>query len=161
MVALSFSSAQEINKIVLDPEINKEVLIGTCNREGFKNEQFKSWFDEGYGNYIPDAATVKELKKYKKDLTVTIVMATWCGDTRDQLPRFFKVADETGLGANSISMIAVNRSKSAEDISIEPFSISRIPVFIFYKNGAEVGRITESPTLTLEKDMLLILMQAE
>ncbi len=160
MVA-TFSSAQEINKVVLDSEINKEVLIGMCNRDGFKNELFKTWFDEGYSNYLPDANTVKELKKHKKDLTVTIVMATWCGDTREQLPRFFKIADEAGLGEKSITMIAVNRSKSAGEVSIEPFSVTRIPVFIVYKNGLEIGRITESPTLSLEKDMLLILMQAE
>lgn len=154
-------SAQEINRIVIDPDIDKEILIGQSNREGLLNAPFMNWFNAGYQAYTPDENTISELRKRRKNVTVTIIMATWCGDTREHLPHFFKIADAAKLNEKHIEMIAVNRARSAGEIDISALGITRVPTFIFKKDGIELGRIVESPTLSLEKDMLLILMQGD
>jgi hypothetical protein len=56
-----------------------------------------------------------------------------------------------------IDIIAVDRKKQASDVDMTPYSIEKVPTFIFYKNGKEVGRIIETPHTTLENDMQLIL----
>lgn len=161
LLIVMFVDAQEINKVVFDLELNQEVLIGACNRVGLQNDLFKQWFDAGYENYKPDASTIKELKKLKKDFSATIIIGTWCKDTKEQMPRFYKIADEMGLNEKNIRLIAVNRSKSAGDVNTENFNVTKIPLFVFYKGDVEVGRVIETPTFSLEKDMLFVLMQAQ
>ena len=39
----------------------------------------------------------------------------------------------------------------------EGLNIEKVPTFIFYKNGIEIGRIIESPEKSIEKDFLKIL----
>jgi hypothetical protein len=50
-------------------------------------------------DYEPDAATVSVIRQKASDVDVFIVLATWCPDTRRDLPRFFKIADQTGWPA--------------------------------------------------------------
>jgi thioredoxin-related protein len=63
-----------------------------------------------------------------------------------------KIADD------KISIIGVDGAKQAEKGLIDSLKITNVPTFIFTdKKGKEVGRITERPTETLEKDMLKVL----
>ena len=87
-------------------------------------------------------------------------MATWCGDSRRETPRFFKILDETGFNQNNFELIAVNKNKKTPDNLQEGFTIIRVPTFIFYKDSEEVGRYVEYPRETLEKDILKIVTGA-
>jgi len=148
---------QELNKIIVDPKLDKEILIGKCDRQGLNSDVFKTYFSEGYNTYKPDENTIKQLKKKIRDVDIVIVMGTWCGDSREQVPAFYKILDDLGVKKSNITLICVDRSLTAGDVDISKYSIQRVPTFIFYKKGREQGRIVESPTSTLEKDMLLIL----
>lgn len=159
VLMLPVVSAQEINKRMTDQDM--EILIGRSTREALFSAPFKDWFNDGYQRYTPDENAISELRKRRKDVTVSVVMATWCSDTREYLPHFFKIADAAKLSEKHIEMIAVNRARSAGEIDISAMGINKVPTFIFKKNGIELGRIVESPTLSLEKDMLLILMQGD
>jgi len=37
------------------------------------------------------------------------------------------------------------------------FNVSRVPTFVFYKKGEEVGRIIEKPVLSLENELHILL----
>jgi thiol-disulfide isomerase/thioredoxin len=154
----SFASlfAQDINKVIVDEAKNQELLIGQCNRDGLHAKVFADYFDEGYNSYVPDAEIVKKLKKLKKNVEVVIVMASWCHDSKVQVPHFYKLMDQVGVKDSNISLIAVDRSKTAGDVDVSGLDVVRVPTFIFYKDGREIGRIVESPTSTLDKDTLLI-----
>jgi len=82
--------AQEMNKIIVDKKSGKEILVGFCNREGLNSEIFADFFTEGYYDYTPDPDVIKKIKKLKKDLKITVVMATWCYDSKVQVPVFIK-----------------------------------------------------------------------
>jgi len=160
LLFLAFGShlfAQEMNKIIADPELEKDVLVGMCNRDGLQSEVFAEYFNEGYSSYAPDANVVKQLKKMKKGLEIVIVMATWCGDSKEQVPHFYKILDEIGFKDSKVKLISVDGAKTAGDTDISGLGIERVPTFLFYKEGREIGKIVESPTSSLEKDMLLIL----
>ena len=53
-------------------------------------------------------------------------------------------------------MITVNRGKRTPDNLQKGFNIKRVPTFIFYKKGKEIGRYVEFPRTSLEKDILTI-----
>jgi thiol-disulfide isomerase/thioredoxin len=153
--------AQEINQTVVDQRSGEQILIGFCDRDALLSAPFESWFNIGLQNYTPDERTISELKKHRKDLKIYVVMGTWCKDTHRQLPHFFKILDEMRYNERNLEMIAVDRNKTAGNLDISHLAITRVPTFIFMKNDLEIGRVVESPTISLEKDMLLILMQAD
>jgi len=150
--------AQEINQVIVDENRNKEVLIGLCDRSGLESDVFAEYFDTGYAEYQPDATIIKQLKKMKKGLEIVIVLGTWCHDSQDQVPRFYKILDEIGFKDANTKLIAVDGNKEAGDVDISGLGIERVPTFIFYKDGRDIGKIVETPTgSSLERDMLLIL----
>jgi thiol-disulfide isomerase/thioredoxin len=150
--------AQELNTTIIDETYDKEVLVGMCNRSGLESGIFAESFDAGYNEYVPDANIIKQLKKMKKGLEIVIVMASWCGDSKVQVPRFFKILDAIDFKDSDLKLIAVDGNKTAGDVDISALGIERVPTFLFYKDGREIGKIVESPTgSSLERDMLLIL----
>ena len=88
---------------------------------------------------------------------VTVFFGGWCPDSRREVPRFLRLADESGFPASSVKLYALDRTKKSSDGLTEKFGIERVPTFIFLKDGKEIGRITESPATTLEGDVLTIL----
>jgi thiol-disulfide isomerase/thioredoxin len=104
--------------------------------------------------------TLLKLTDVLKGYTIKGFMATWCGDSRRETPRFFKILDETGFNQNNFELIAVNKNKKTPDNLQEGFTIFRVPTFIFYKDNEEVGRYVEYPRETLEKDILKIVTGA-
>jgi len=149
--------AQEKNKIIVDDELNKKVLIGPCDREGLESEVFNEYYKKEYEAYTTDSAVIQKLRDMKKGVEIVVVMASWCHDSKEQVPRFYKIVDEAGIRDSKITLISVDRAKTAGDMDIADLDIQRVPTFIFYKKGRDIGRIVESPTSLLEKDMLLIL----
>lgn len=149
--------AQEMNRIIIDKKMSKEVLFGYCDREGLKGEVFGPYYEQEYRTYEPSLDAIKELRKLPDDWTVVIVLGSWCSDSQREVPRFYRIFDEAGFKDSQLSMIAVDRNKEAGTIDLEALDIQLVPTFIFYKRGKEIGRIIETPNQSLENDMLMIL----
>lgn len=86
-------------------------------------------------------------------------MATWCGDSRDWVPRFYKIMDELDFKSKNLTLICVDRDKKAPGTKVEELNIEKVPTFIFYRKKKELGRIIEVPGDLLEKDILKILIK--
>ena len=151
-------SAQEVNKKIHDEAKNKDVLINVCTREGVVTfPEFKEMYDPLYTSYTPDSAAMAELKKLVKKEKIKIVFGSWCGDSKVNVPHFFKILDELQFPGKSVEIIAVDGHKKAENNLLNGLDITRVPTFIvFDKKGNEMGRITEGPKTTLEGDLLAI-----
>ncbi len=158
-----FLTAQELNKKAFDEKRNNEMLIGICDRSGFKTIQsnFDSAYQAEYPLYIPDAETMKLLEKKLKKIKIKVVMATWCGDSRDWVPRFYKVLDQAHFDEKNLTLICVDHQKKAEVKGLSDLKIERVPTFIFYKKKRELGRIVEVPSDILEKDILKIISKSK
>lgn len=134
-------------------------FIGYAEKSDFlESQKHKGWFNQKYTSYKTDEAVIKKIKKNLKGITVVGFMGTWCGDSKRETPRFYKVMEEAGfkLGKN-FKLVTVNRSKKTPENLEEGLNIVRVPTFIFYKNGKEIGRYVEYARETLEKDILKIL----
>ncbi|GAB7256233.1 thioredoxin family protein [Polaribacter sp. OB-PA-B3] len=148
----SCSSQQEITA-----EKNKRGdLIGFANKESFNQAPYNAWFTKNYESYKPDAATIEALKKALKGYKIKGFMGTWCGDSKRETPRFYKILEMANFNLKNIELITVNRSKRTPDNLQEGLNIKRVPTFIFYKNNEEVGRYVEYARESLEKDILKI-----
>ena len=131
-------------------------LVGHANKSSFDDASFSRWFTPKYNNYKPDANTIKELKKSLKGVTIKGFMGTWCGDSKRETPHFYKILEQADFNLKNLDLITVNRGKKTPDNLQEGLNIIKVPTFIFYKNGKEIGRYVEYARESLEKDMLKI-----
>ena len=130
-------------------------LVGIANKFDFQDAAYKEWFDSRYEEYTTDKQVISEISKHIHQLTIKVFMGTWCGDSRREIPRFYKILDETKFDVNYLQLIAVDRSKKYDNYE-KDLDIFRVPTIIFFKNGKEIGRFVEYPRETIEKDFLKI-----
>ena len=149
--------AQQMNKIITDPDINREILIGNVDETGLQNSIFVEEWDLAQDEYSPEKSTVKMLKKYfrnNKNAQIKIFFASWCGDSKEHLPHFLKIVKKAKI--KNVKYIALSRKKTLPNEDISSCKIEYVPTFIVYQDGEELGRIIESPEVSLEKDLLEI-----
>lgn len=134
-------------------------LVGQFERKQLESRAiFNAWFSENYKNYDIDSATLDALKAIpKKNITFKVIMGTWCSDSRRDVPRFAKIMDTLKIDAHAIEYFALDSSKLSPEKIEDTYTISHVPTFIVFKDGAELNRIVEMSVLTLEEDLLNIL----
>jgi len=158
VVTIFAAKAQPINKeITLEGKL--PVLLGKINKEGLSTKNY-DWFTKNYEAYAPKQDIINQLKNELNDYTITAFMGTWCGDSKKEVPRFYKILEEANFPLDRLTLVAVSRDRETYKQSPggeeEGLTIHRVPTFIFYKDGKEVNRIVEHPSGQLEEDMLAI-----
>jgi hypothetical protein len=149
--------SQKVNCVVKDSRTNANVLAGPCNLNGLKTGVFAPWFNYQYKTYSPDSNVINNIKNKLDKTHITIVFGSWCGDSKLQVGRFYKILNDAGVDLKNVKTIAVDHAKKIPGMDISNLKIKRIPTFIVSSNGKEIGRIVESPKTTLEKDLQNIL----
>lgn len=157
---LSFvASAQKFNHTVVEPEKNQLIILGYCNKAGFKLiPAFDSAYHAEYGLYPADPAIAQQIQQQLKGIKITIVMGSWCGDSREWVPRFYRIMDKTGFNfRKNLTVISVDRDRKAPGTKADVLNVVRVPTFIFYNKRKELGRIVETPMDVFEREILRII----
>lgn len=141
----------------MDTKSEKEILIGYCTLDSLKTGEFGESFNDEWQWYEVDTTLTKKIKNKISNVSITIVLGTWCGDSKEQVPRFFKIMEQAGYDVNKIKLISVDRNKKAGDVLIDDLKVEKVPTFMFYRDGKEIGRIIETPEETLEKAVIQII----
>ena len=152
---ISCGSQKELNKTI--PYKDTVILINEANEEGLRQEPFSSWYTKNYNDYQVDTALIATLKPLLKGVKVKAFMGTWCGDSKRETPRFFKIMEAANFSNRKIDLITMSRQKDTPNGFEKGLDITNVPTFIFYKDGEEINRIVETPIESLEKDMVQIL----
>jgi hypothetical protein len=130
-------------------------LVGHVTRESL--EDYETWKTLRAQDYTPDAAAVKTIADRGRDVTVLAIVATWCPDSKREVPRFFKIYDQAGIGLGKVTLVGVDRTKKDAEGLTEKHQVTRVPTFVFFRGEQEIGRVTERATTTLEGDIAAIL----
>jgi hypothetical protein len=158
MTTAASSLAQNKNNVVYDSLRKQEVIVGLCDREFLEGfTPFNLHYADEYRGYQSGLNPSAETDSLTRDLFITIVLGTWCGDSREQVPRFLKVTDQLGFPPEHITLIGVDGRKQSTDPDVTPMAIEWVPTFIFTRNCKEIGRIIETPQKSLEEDFLEII----
>jgi thiol-disulfide isomerase/thioredoxin len=121
----------------------KKMLKGIINRSQIESDTAFAWFKDNMQYGQPDAAAVTAFQQHKAHFTMIVFGGTWCEDTQNLLPRFFKLVDKSGYPESSITLIAVDRQKTTINNLHTTYNITNVPTFIVLKAGKEVGRVVE------------------
>ena len=147
------TSAQEENW--RDPET---WILGYFKQDALLQEPHDSWFNDEFDAYEFESDAFMLFSEIPKDdIRITIVLGTWCPDSRREVPRFLKILQSSNFPMDQVTFIGVDSYKVAPVENYDNLNIERVPTFIFYRNKVEVGRIIEYPKSSLERDMVQML----
>jgi len=160
LLAFQIGTSQEINQTKIDARGN-EMLLGKINKKGLISPNYEVWFNQQHKAYEVNSKIIKSIKSELTKYKITLFMATWCGDSRREVPRFYKILEKADYPMDQLTVVALDHEK--EQYKKSPggeekgLNILKVPTFIFYKEGKAVNRIVESPILSLEEDMHAII----
>ena len=157
IVTITFSCCQEQKGAPATLNEDGDLVGVVSGKEQFSQEHFSEWFEFGYEEYNLNNETISKLKPIVNNVKIKAFMGTWCSDSQEHTPVFYKILDSTEFNMKNLELIAVNQDKVTPDSLHKGFNIERVPTFIFYKNDKEIGRFVEYPRETVEADMLKII----
>ncbi|EAR13996.1 hypothetical protein PI23P_05842 [Polaribacter irgensii 23-P] len=155
LFTLTFSACNSQQKITTKKN-NSGDLIGFANKASFNQAPYDTWFTENFDTYNPNETVILELREALKNVTIKGFIGTWCGDSKRETPHFYKILERANFNFENLTLVTVNRAKKTPDNLQQGLDIERVPTFIFFKNGKEMGRYVEYAITSLEEDMLKI-----
>jgi len=135
-------------------------LVGIIGKSALLEAPHNNWYQKSHSEYKPNDASIGALSTTINKFQITIFMGTWCHDSQREVPRFYKILELSNYDLNKLNLVALTPSKTTPDELEKNLDIKRTPTFIIFKEGIEVGRIVETPQISLEEDILKIVNQA-
>jgi thiol-disulfide isomerase/thioredoxin len=134
----------------------KPVLLGAITREQVE-AAVPDWVQAEI-EALPEKTAVQALASVPPGAEVTVFLGSWCGDSRREVARLWRVMDESGgsLPCN-ISYIGVDHDKKEPAALLAGRDVLYVPTFIVQRGGHEVGRIVETSPHGVEQDLLALL----
>jgi thiol-disulfide isomerase/thioredoxin len=156
---MATQQTQPVNIEIIDKRGNL-ILLGKSTRERLAQPPFDVWYTKNFEAYTIDSSTANQIKPLLKNKQFLLFMGTWCGDSRREVPRIYKILDYCGVKPSQIQLINLNNSDTAYKQSPgheeQGLNIRRVPTLLLLEKQHEVGRMVESPITSLEKDILAI-----
>lgn len=125
------------------PDEKTKVLKGIINRQVLESDTTFKWFKENMKWGFADSGAVAVFKQYGNHFKMIVFGGTWCGDTQNLLPVFYRLVDKSGYDEKNITLVAVDRKKQTIHHLNEKYHIAHVPTFIILQNGKEAGRVVE------------------
>ncbi len=126
-----------------DAKNGSKVLRGYINRSIIENDTAFAWFKNNMKWGQADVAAVNAFSKNKDKFSLVVFGGTWCEDTQNILPAFYRLVDKSGYPDNRITLIGMDREKTTIDDLHKKWNVTLVPTFIVLHNGKEIGRIVE------------------
>jgi thiol-disulfide isomerase/thioredoxin len=151
--ATSKQGAKPSYQVFTDTNGNK-ALKGIINRSLVVNDSSFKWFIENGKYGEADASAVAAFQKNGSKISLLVFCGTWCHDSQNLLPKFYKLIDKAGFPESKIVLVAVDTRKVAVQQLHEKFHLKTVPTFIVLVNGKEIGRVEEyGKTGYMEKEL--------
>lgn len=137
---------------------------GKIHRSVFFNKANKETYEPAYEKYTPNADAVKFIKSKKGKFQLKMVMGFWCDDSKMYVPHLLKTLEEAKWDTednDQLKIFGVDINKEAGFEGFKALNITKVPTIIVYYNDREIGRIEESPQITIEEDLVKIMKSIE
>ena len=149
-------NAQTLNK-EMAIEGETPYLLGKIDKNGLEGKNYTSWFTQNFDDYHPNQSIITEISEKLKTYSIKLFMGTWCGDSKKEVPRVYKVLEACNFPMEQLTVIAVSRKpnmyKQSPQHEEAGLNIHRVPTIIFYKDNREINRIVEHPITSFEEDI--------
>lgn len=141
IILFTIISAQS-PQIIKDLKKDKPMLIGLSQRSDYENRNgFKEWFKEEYDSYEIDEEALVLISTIEDEIKIECYMGTWCGDSRREVPRMYKILDNIKFDEKKLKIVSVDRNIISPGGEQKGKNIHHVPTIIFYNKGKEISRI--------------------
>lgn len=133
----------------------RKVLTGKLTA-AYLYEQLPA-YKTGSDQYQPDDAAINTIADFSSPVIITVFLGTWCPDCQREVPRFLKIMEQVKNSNIQYQLYGLDRSKRDAEGFAEKNAIEFVPTFVIFHNQEEIGRIVESPMVSIEQDLVDIL----
>lgn len=108
--------------------------------------------------YEPDPRAVAALATYPRDVELTVAFGTWCGDSRNYVPKLLAALEAAHNPHIGVDLVAIARGFEQPSEVVLGQRITNVPTVIVRQAGLEIGRFVETPVGdSVEGDVAAIL----
>jgi hypothetical protein len=156
---LILSSCTSQNYSVMKDEKGKIMVVGAIRWEDW--QKVAGWESYAADDYTSDAALTQLLKELiqKRMPTLFLFAGSWCDDSKEELPRLYKLIIAERYLTGRIILFGVDRQKREPSGAAEKLKIEKVPTLVVFADGREIGRIIEHPKVSWEYDLFRILVE--
>jgi hypothetical protein len=109
----------------------------------------------------PDLEAAKALTMVPPGAEVTVLLGTWCSDSRREVPRLWRALDDVGATGETLPFtlryVGVDEAKKQPEAAVAEARLLYVPTLIVRRGGREIGRIVEQSPNGIETDLLALL----
>ena len=133
----------------------KDVLMGKITME----EVYQSYpkFRTISEQYTPDEDVVQRLRAVHRHAAFRVFIGTWCFDSEKHVPPFDVLIREVSNPYFTVEYYGVDRDMCDGIRMARSFNIQYVPTFILMEKNTEIGRVVETPKVSIGEDILNIL----
>ena len=107
--------------------------------------------------YKPDEEVVQRLRAVHRHVAFRVFIGTWCSDSEKHVPPFDVLLREVSNPYFTVEYYGVNRDMCDGIRMARGFNIQYVPTFIIIENNTKIGRVVETPKVSIGEDILNIL----
>ncbi len=108
--------------------------------------------------YQPKVESVAALAAADAETDVTVVFGTWCGDSKNYVPKLLKTLRDAGNPKLHVKLVGLSPRFQEPMELVQGTRILNVPTIVVSRNGKELGRIVETPGHErVEEDLAAIL----
>jgi hypothetical protein len=97
---------------------------------------------------------IERLRAIDQPVRLQIVLATWCGDSRQHVPRLLKSVERANNPNVSVELIGIGPDFTSPMVTVQGENITNVPTVIVRRGANEIGRFVETPAgATIEEDI--------
>lgn len=144
-----------------DKDTHELIYQGRLTFNDIVQEPEFKWLQERSAGYRPAKEPMEVLKTALGEYTMVVVMGTWCSDTKDMLPKLYKVLKDAQYPLGQLTMFGLDHAKKGRNNEEETYAIETIPTIILQRDGKEIGRIAETVKKSVEADLVEIIHEYE
>ena len=157
LVLIGTGSAADGGSEATDSQTEGPVMIGELTRRQLETA-LPDWIEEEV-LARPDIEAAFSLSSALSGAEVTVLLGTWCSDSRRELARLWRAFDEAGIpDPAELRYVGVDREMIEPEDWTAGRNLQLVPTFLVSRQGVELGRVVEVAPNGIERDLLSILL---
>ena len=121
----------------------KKFLYGILTKQQVTENPDFPWYAENAKYAKPQPDVVEAIKAGKSKAEIVMFIGTWCHDTQQLLPKYFKSLEAAEFSDEQLLIIGTDRAKHTLSNMHKVFNVHTVPTVIVLQDGKEVGRVSE------------------
>lgn len=114
-------------------------------------------FNYRYVEYAPKSDAVQTLHNFSQPLEIKVFFGDWCKDSKRHVPSFTKTMEFSDNKNIQVTYINIDRQMKEPADLLTGWNIENVPTFVVLLSGTEIGRVIETPKVSIEQDLAEIL----